>query len=360
MTLRFAAPAVMGGADYRRATELTAAELTDAELHAPHLQPLLELPQRGNHASLLGRTVAHLTELYAELASYGWRLVQRPGADHSRAVSLLNSDVDALADVRGERADTHHDDAPLPLNLEVLGPVSLAAQLHLPGGEKALIDHGARRDLADSLATGLMAHVAHVRRAAAAEQVHVVLLEPDYARVLAGDVPTASGYRTLRSLHRDETRQLLGVVVQALRDAGAASVILDFGQPVTAEQIEDFRSRSGIAVDGFTLPVHLAQTQDWERAAALVEAGAQLWAALLDPQEADHSTRLPQVSALAERLAAPWRGLGMPLTALEAFTVTGCGAEHRGRLARLSEAGSMRTLTRLRGAAEALTDQIRQ
>src|SRR5690625_4556441 len=116
----------MGGTDYRGA-----AERTDSELSAPHLGPLLELPQRALHATLVGRAAAHLAELYAELTSYGWRLVQRPGADHSRAVSLLNSDVATLADVRGERAETR-DDAPVPLTLEALGPVSLAAQLHLP------------------------------------------------------------------------------------------------------------------------------------------------------------------------------------------------------------------------------------
>lgn len=343
----------MPGTDYRRA-----AELAESELHAPHLGPLMELPARGHHASLLGRATAQLAELYAELTSYGWRLVQRPGADRSRAVGLLSSDVDTLADVRGERAETPDGD-PAPLTVEILGPVSLAAQLHLPGGEKALIDHGARRDLADSLATGLMAHIAHIRRSTAAEQIHVAVLEPDFARVLAGDVPTASGYRTIRSLPRDEARQLIGVLVQALREAGAESVVLDFGRPVDAAQVEDFRSRSGITVDGFTLPVQQAEAQDWERAAALVEDGANLWAGVLSPGEAEHSTQLPQVSRLARRLAEPWRALGMPLTSLDAFTVAGCGAEHRGRMAQLNEAGALRTLTRLRDAAEALTDQIR-
>lgn len=354
MTVRFAAPAVMPGTDCRRA-----AELVESELRAPHLGALVELPSRGHHASLLGRAAAQLSELYAELTSYGWRLVQRPGADHSRAVSLLGSDVATLSDVRGERAETL-DDGPGPLKLEVLGPVSLAAQLHLRSGEKALIDHGARRDLADSLAAGLAAHIAHVRRSTAAGQIHAAVLEPDYARVLSGDVPTASGYRTIRSLPRDEARQLIGVVVQALREAGAETVTLDFGRPVDAAQVEDFRSRSGTAVDGFILPVHLAQAHDWERAAELVESGTSLWAAVLGPGEADQPTQLPEVTQLAERVMEPWRAMGMPLTSLEAFTVSGSGAAHRSRLAQLSEAGAMRTLTRLRDTAETLTDHIHQ
>lgn len=355
VTVRFAAPGVLPGTDYRRALQLV-----EAEIRAPHLSAVAELPGRGHHASLLGRTAAHLSELYAELTSYGWRLVPRPGADHQRAATLLSTDVDTLADVRGERAEAHQGGTG-PVKLEVLGPVSLAAQLHLSGGEKVLIDHGARRDLAESLADGLAAHAAHVRRAVSPEELHVVVLEPDYAAVRSGDVPTASGYQTIRSLARDETQQLVGVVVDALRRAGAASVVLDFGTPVGHEHLEDFRGLGAAAVDGFGLPVHHAGTGDWERAAELVEAGAQLWASLLRPDEVSgDADRLPEVTRLAARLAQPWAALGMPLKSLEAFTVAGFGAADRSRMTQLNQTGAMRTTARLLAGAEALTDQIHQ
>lgn len=355
MSIRFATPGVLPGTDYRRTVELV-----EAEVPAPHLTGVPELPMRGRHASLLARSTAQLSELYAELTSYGWRLVQRPGADQHRAATLLTSDVDAVADVRGERAETLGP-VPSPMQLEVLGPVSLAAQLHLPGGEKVLSDHGARRDAAQSLAAGLASHLAHVQRAASVQQLHVVLLEPDYEQVRTGNVPTVSGYRTLRSLAREETREMLGVVVDSLRRAGAENVVLDFGRPVTEEHVEDFRGRSAAAVDGFGLPAPQAEPGDWERAAELVEDGAQLRVSLLRPEDLDGTAAaLPEVTRLTARVTQPWSALGMPVTSLESFCVTGFGAAHRGRMTELSHPDAMRTLTRLLATAEALTDQVNQ
>ncbi|WP_120004094.1 hypothetical protein [Nesterenkonia muleiensis] len=352
VTVRFAAPGVFPGRDFRRA-----AELMESELTAPHHSALLELPGRGHRGSLLGRSVARLSELYAELTSYGWRLVQRPGADHLRAATLLGADVDTLADVRGEQAGLDHDDAPAPLTLEVLGPVSLAAQLHLPTGEKVLIDHGARRDLAESLAAGLAEHLRHVRRSVQPSSLTVALLEPDYLRVRTGEVPTVSGYQTIRSLPRDESRQLLGTVITAARQAGVDEVLLDLGSPMEPEHVEDFRGHSGSTVDGFALTVHRAGTPDWERAAELVESGAQLLAGLLRPGAGPAGGAvLPEVSQLTARITGPWQRLGMPASSLSAFTVTPYGTAHRHLPAEMSEAAAMRALTRMRDTAEALTD----
>lgn len=354
MTLRFAAPGVMPGRDFRRC-----AQLLEPEVPAPHLSSLPELPARGHHASQLGRAVGQLWELYAELTSYGWRLVPRPGADHLRAATLLTSDVDTLADVRGELAEKHDAAAGSALMLEVLGPVSLAAQLHLPSGEKVLIDHGARRDLTESLAAGLAAHVEHLRRAAAPSSLSVVVLEQEFERVRTGSVPTVSGYQTIRALPRDQARDLIGVVVRSLRAAGADEVYVDFGRPVEAEHIEDFRARSDIRVDGFGLPVPELRASDWERTAELVESGATFLAALLNPAESGQSPAvLPEVSRLVARVSDPWNVLGMPPSALEALTLTAYGAAHRGRIAETGETGAMRTLTRLRDTTGALTDQI--
>lgn len=347
MTVRFAAPGVFPGIDARYA-----ADLVESELSSPHLGPLLELPARGHHGALLGRTVAQLSELYGELTSYGWRLVPRPGADHLRATSLLESDVDTVADVRGERAELHQQ-AATAVKLDVLGPLSLAAQLHLPHGEKVLIDHGARRDVTASVAAGLAAHIEHVRRSVRPSAVTVMLLEPQYQQVRTGNVPTVSGYQTIRSLPRDEARTLLGNVIAAARAAGAEEVFLDLGETVQSDHVEDFWGHHESAVDGFALPMHGTGPHDWERAAELVESGAQFMASLLYAAE---SGAPPEVSQLAARLTQPWRRLGMPASSLSAFSVTPYGAQHRHRMAELSEAAAMRTLTRLRDTAEALTE----
>lgn len=349
--VRSVAPATMPGADFRRA-----AELVEPELAPPHVGALPELPARGHHGTQLGRAVAHLTELHAELTSYGWRLVQRPGADHQRCTALLTSDVDTLADVRGAKEES--GGVLSPLHLEVLGPVSLSAKLHLPNGEKALMDHGARRDLTHSLAAGVAEHIQHVRRSVGPESLSVVLQEPDYRAVRTGSVPTVSGYRTIRALGRDETRGMFRAVVDALRGSGVEEVIFDCGQIVEAEHVEDFFSRRETKADGFVMPVHQAGSADWERAAELVEAGASLWSGLLRPRGSGSSPQLPEVSQLAARLTGPWQRLGMSASSLSAFTVAGYGVSDQRAIGELSEGEFMRTWSRLRDTADALTDQM--
>jgi hypothetical protein len=349
--IRAAAPGTMPGHDFRRG-----AEQLEPELSVPHFAALPDLPARGHHGTQLGRSIAQLAELHAELTSYGWRLVQRPGADHQRCSGLLRADVDTLADVRGAKAELGGELS--PLHLEVLGPVSLTARLHLPNGEKILTDHGARRDLTHSLATGLAEHVQHVRRSVRPESLCVILQEPDYRAVRTGSVPTVSGYQSIRALGRDEARSMFSTVVDALRTAGADEVIFDCGQIVEGEHIEDFFSRSATAADGFAMPVHRASALEWERTAELVEAGAQVWAGLLHADHPRAPQTLPEVSALMGRLTGPWERLGMPPSSLSSVTVTGYGAADRQTLSEVGETEFLRTWSRLRETAEALTDQM--
>lgn len=351
MSVRSAVPGAFPGTDARRAAELTAQEVSP-----PHLAALPELPARGLHATLLSRSAAQLSELYTELTSYGWRLCQRPGTDYQRTTQLLKADVDTLADVRGERAELHGEE-PAPLKLEILGPVSLAARLALPNGEKVLIDHGARRDLAESLAAGVAGHLEHVRRACAPEQITVVLDETSYGRVRSGEIPTVSGYRTIRSLSRDETRVMVGVVAAALRAAGADEVILDLGEAPEMEHIEDFRGREASRADGFGLPATHLTAAGWERVAELTEGGTRWLAGLLRSDETSRGA-LPEVTGLGARLTEPWQALGMPPSSLEAFTLTSFCGHDRERPAHLDEASALRAITRLRDTAEALTEQI--
>ncbi|WP_218220518.1 hypothetical protein [Nesterenkonia sp. Act20] len=366
MTLRSAAAGVMPGTDLMRSARLQAAELP-----APHLPGLPELPDRGLHSGLLARGLAQLSELSAELTSYGWRLTQRPGADDQRIRGWLRSDVDTLADVRGHRAETGADPdddglAP-PLVLELMGPISLMAGLALPSGEKVLIDHGARRDLAASLANGTAEHVAHVRRACAPSSLTVIITEPDYARARGGKIPTVSGYRTIRSLDRDETRGHIGLMIEALQSSGVEEVLLDLGGVVESEHLEDFRAGRGPSVHGFGVDLPVMEAAGWERTAELVESGATVLASMLTGAEtaAAATTGLPQVSELSRRVQQPWHRLGMPLDGLENFLLVGSSDRHRGEPARshvasLGEPSAMRVLTRVRDTSEALREQIRE
>ncbi|MFC0247931.1 hypothetical protein ACFFIO_05390 [Citricoccus parietis] len=200
-------------------------------LGAPHLPVLPELPARGPGSDPIGRTAGLLEELAVDLQPHGWRLVPEPGMDHRRAVSALTTDRHALTDVAGESGVDLED-----LLVRVTGPLTLSAELWLPGGERSLSDHGARRDVAQSLAAGLAAHVRAVRSQTGAERLTVVLDEPRAAAVLSGALPTASGYRTVRSLPRSEVRDAWTLVAQAVLDAGAAGIVLAPGRAGAGEE----------------------------------------------------------------------------------------------------------------------------
>jgi methionine synthase II (cobalamin-independent) len=214
---------------------------------SPDLPYLPELPGRGEPAGMVGRAVAMVAELGFDLQPAGWRLTDRPGVDHRRARSLLAQDLDALEeqtqDLRGS------------VKVQVAGPWTLAASIEKPRGDKVLSDHGARRELAQALAEGVATHLADVRRRVAAERVVVQVDEPALTAVLAGQVPTASGFGRHRVVHPPEASAALewvlaaagedpwvhscaaGVPWQLLRGAGARGLSADLAV-LTADDMD--------------------------------------------------------------------------------------------------------------------------
>ncbi|WP_277244979.1 hypothetical protein [Micrococcus terreus] len=186
------------------------------ELGAPHLPVIPELPARGPGSDPTGRTAVMLDELAVDLQPHGWRLTDTPGVDARRGASTWRADLNRLADAVGETGGGLEE-----IVLRIVGPLTLAARLWLPGGERALSDSGARRDVADSLASGLAEQVRVVQSVTGAHRVTVVLAEPDAGQVLSGQVPTASGYRTVRSVPRVEARRAWSTVATAVAQSGA-------------------------------------------------------------------------------------------------------------------------------------------
>ncbi len=132
-----------------------AAEIVIGELHAlPHL---VELPARGVGADMIGRAGA----LLVDTVPRGYRIAAGRSAVVRRAASLLDEDIDALEEAwekAGLRGGTR------TVKVQAPGPITLAAQLELPGGHRAITDPGAVRDLAGSLAEGVAAHRAQLAR----------------------------------------------------------------------------------------------------------------------------------------------------------------------------------------------------
>jgi hypothetical protein len=193
----------MPGIDAREAARTVVGEL-------PDLPYLPELPGRGAGADLVGRTAALLVDLAVELVPSGYRVTARPGRDHRRAVDLLRGDLDAL-----EEALDSAGARPTVIKVQAAGPWTLTSEIELRTGHKVLTDTGALREFAASLAEGLRVHAAEVSRRLDVATV-VQLDEPGLPTVLAGGVPTPSGYGTVPAVPDGDAVELLRVVLGAL------------------------------------------------------------------------------------------------------------------------------------------------
>src|SRR5690349_11061106 len=149
------------------------------ELSGSGIPYVPEVPGRGAIAHMVGRSLAMLDSLGADLQPAGWRLTgsSTPGLDQRRAVSLLAQDLDAL--------EEQTQDYEGPLKVQVAGPWTLAAMVEQPRGDRVLADHGARRELAQSLAAGLASHVADVSRRVPGATLVLQVDEPLLPSVLA-------------------------------------------------------------------------------------------------------------------------------------------------------------------------------
>ncbi|MUM19501.1 methionine synthase [Mycobacterium sp. CBMA271] len=162
------------GVQVRAATEIVAAELP-----LPHI---VELPARGVGADLIGRAAALLIDIAVDVAPTGYRTTARPGMVVRRARGFLDEDIDALEE-EWERGG--HRGSDRTVKVQGPGPITLAAQLELPNGHRAITDPGAVRDLASSLAEGLALHRATLSRRLGVPVV-VQLDEPSLPAALDG------------------------------------------------------------------------------------------------------------------------------------------------------------------------------
>ncbi len=285
------------GSDPAEALRLVLGEL-------PEFAHLPELPGRGAGADLIGRTSALLVDVAVDLTPAGWRLVPRPGVDLRRAREFLARDLDALTDVADDYAGL--------LKVSSAGPWTLAAGLERSRGDRAVVDAGARRDLAQSLAEGLAAHVADVAARVPRARVVVQLDEPSVPAVLQGGLPTVSGFGKLPAVEAHVVEQELAAVVAAL----PGPVVLHCC--AARAPLDLFRAAGADA-----LSFDLGLVQDLDAVGSAVEAGVHLVPGVVPGADAD----LPAAKASASRVRAWWRELGFAADQLPgAVTLTpSCG-----------------------------------
>ncbi len=253
---------------------------------------LPETPARGPGADIIGRAAGLLIDLHVDLQPSGWRLVDRPGRDAGRTASLHRQDLDELAEA--------YDGYEGPLKVQVAGPWTLCASLQLNRGERALVDPGAVADLVASLADGMAARVADVRRLVPGADVVLQVDEPSLPAVLEGSLPTSSGYGRVRAV--DPL-----VVMRGLEQVLAAHdgpTVVHCCHPSAPLPLLRASGAGALALD-----LTDATPARWESVAATIEGGTGLYAGCL-----------------------PTDGSGTDVSArvlvLEGFERAGLGSEH--------------------------------
>ncbi|HEV7187900.1 MAG TPA: methionine synthase [Blastococcus sp.] len=268
------------GTDPAEALRLVVGEL-------PEFAHLPELPGRGAGADLIGRSAALLVDVAVDLTPAGWRLVPRSGIDQRRAAEFLARDLDALHDVAAGYAG--------PLKVQAAGPWTLAAGLERSRGDRAVVDAGARRDLAQSLAEGLAAHVAEVGARVPGATLVVQLDEPSVPAVLQGGLPTASGFGKLAAIEASVVEQELADLVGRI----GVPVVVHCCAPRVPMDLFRAAGAAGLSFD-------LGLVQDLDAVGTAIEAGTQLFPGVVPGTD----TSLGAPKATASRVQAWWRELG--------------------------------------------------
>jgi methionine synthase II (cobalamin-independent) len=295
----------------------------------PELPYLPELPARGPGADMIGRSAGLLRDLPVELYAARWRVASRPGGDARRTADLRERDLDALTVQAAESTGW--------FKIQTAGPWTLATHLELPTGGPMLRDRGAVRDLAGSLAEGLRAHVDEVAARVPGARVLLQLDEASLPAVLAGQVPTESGFGTLAAVDPAAATEVMSEVVEA----AGVPVVVHCCAPSAPIGLIRSAGAAGVALD-------LELVRDLEPLGEALDAGLGLLAGAVST--APLRSAEPSAAQVADRVRSLWRRLGFPEDRLPAQVVVtqACG------LASVSVDYARAALTASRDAARRL------
>lgn len=319
----------------------------EGELGAPHLPFLPHLPALGWRSTPLARTLAVCEGLAFDGASFGWRMVHSGGRgarESALAQDRLLSDINLLADRVGaqkKRFTSNVEGSAAAYKIQLVGPLTLAASIYLPGGERAISDAGASRDLLESFLEGLERWMDSLREALQAPRalIAVQLDESEFQRLMEGSIPTVSGIRTLSALQPHYYQQVYRRIserfaelnlqlildvdgtalkpVQELKLLSQPRPTLDALALVKAMRVEDgapcalllHPDRARLKGPGTLQVPPLSDPRSWEPVAQLLEAQTQLWLPVVT------SARVPDQ---VRRLYSLWREVGLEPTQLNA------------------------------------------
>jgi methionine synthase II (cobalamin-independent) len=282
------------GTAARQAAEFVVGELGAAMAH------IVELPARGVGADIVGRAGALLIDVAIDTVPRGYRVAARPGAVTRRAVSLLDEDIDALEEA-WETAGLRGNGR--PVKIQAPGPITLAAELELANGHRAITDLGAVHDIAASLAEGVAAHRASVSRRLDTPVV-VQFDEPSLAAAVAGRL---TGVTTLSPVAPiDET--LATTMLDTCAAAAGGEVSVHSCAAALPWKVLQRSSIAAVSVDVATL-----EAADLDAIAEFVESGRGV---ILGAVSSSTPARRPSAEEVAAAVVAVTDRLGFGRSAL--------------------------------------------
>lgn len=314
-----------------------AADIAASEFDIPFLA---ELPSRGPGADMLGRGLSLLTDVAAEFAGEttptGWRL-SGSGTERTRAMRVARAYLDEDLDALEERLQDHSG----PVKFAVVGPWTLAANVETASGEKVLRDHGARRDLAEGLAEAVARHARAIERRLPNATLVLQVDEPSLPAVLRGEVRTASGLHTYRTIHVPEAASAL----TRIHEHAGLPAVAHCCAHGSAEAIDVF-IRAGFA--GISIDATLWDRRNDEQVAEFIDGGRTLFAGIVPSSDSGHVSTgsiLRPLTDFGSRL-----GFDMPTLAAASVLTPACG------MAGASPQWARHAATLLRRAGRALRD----
>lgn len=225
-----------------------------------------ELPERGPHAAMIGRTLS-LLDLPVDALLGRWRIGAAQGMDQERAHSLYRRDLDAIEEALvGE---------PTQIKQQFTGPFTLAANTELRSGESVLSDTGAFRELAEALTEAIREQTSALSRRFGKAPV-IQIDEPAAPAVFAGQIRTSSGYGRYHSVSADNARYIWSQITRTIAAQDATSVLHCCAPDVPVDLVRD----SGF--DGISADLALLEVSDaWARA---IDEGIEFWTGSVDPK----------------------------------------------------------------------------
>jgi methionine synthase II (cobalamin-independent) len=281
---------------------------------------------------MIGRGAALLVDLPVEVVPSGWRFAAHPGRDLSRSRDDLARDLDALEGAAAGYAGA--------LKLQAAGPWTLAANVELANGHKIVTDRGAVRDLAESLAEGLRRHLADVARRLPAARLVLQLDEPSLPAVLAGRVPTPSGYGTVRTIEADDAERTIRDVLAVTPDGSRVVHCCAPDVPIALLR--------AAGADAIAMDAGLIKHEHYDALGESIDAGLSLWLGVLPGTDAPITLDTARAPTLAL-----WSALGFAKSMLadQVVLTPACG------MANATPAYARRVLRLLRDAGAALLDE---